>query len=174
MMLGNTTTWGGRAYAYIEEARWLEFLLNAGEKRLCGFGTKWEVHCPEAPDPRIVARWLDTNIFEASIKVLEYMYALVAGSVGPVEQPASVAGTVPACNRTQGSAKDEETKKRAKGMLDEQVRALLMSSRSKITARKVAETLNKNYAGMYKPTAPGAVRGTKAWQQRHQNNTQEE
>lgn len=61
---------------------------------------------------------------------------------------------------------EQEIKRRGKWVLNTQVGELLKSSPSNISANKIAETLNKNYKGEYKPTSGSAVSKTKTWTQR--------
>jgi hypothetical protein len=59
-----------------------------------------------------------------------------------------------------------EVRRRGKGVLNDQVAQLLRSSHSNISAPKVTETLNLNYAGVYKPTSASAVTKTQSWKNR--------
>ncbi len=60
----------------------------------------------------------------------------------------------------------QKARKRGKGVLNEHVGELLKSSKSDITKNKVAETLNKNYAGVHRDTTGESVAKTKNWQNR--------
>lgn len=60
-----------------------------------------------------------------------------------------------------------ETKRRGKGVLNQQVGELLKSSPSDISAPDIAKTLNKTYVCVYKPTSGSAVSKTENWKQRH-------
>lgn len=67
-------------------------------------------------------------------------------------------------------APKRNTQKRGRGILNQQVRDLLKSSPSNITAGEVARTLNKNYAGVHTPTSASAVGKTESWKQKHNKN----
>jgi hypothetical protein len=56
--------------------------------------------------------------------------------------------------------------KRGRGVLNKQVEKLLKSSKASISATEIADILNNNYNGTYKPTSASSVSKTKSWSHR--------
>jgi len=107
-------------------------------------------------------------LFFDSLSPLIQRTGLMSNIVGKQEEKALVKGLEKILKQAE-----QKTKKRGKGVLDTQVSELLKSSASNITAREIAETLNKNYAGIYKETSNGSVRNAISREKRKKQNKSE-